>query len=320
MRAIRIHEFGPPEVMKLEEVPDPQPGPRQVVVRVCAVGVNPVETYIRSGAYSRLPPLPYTPGSDAAGLVEAVGGEVENMKAGDRVFLTGTISGAYAGKALCQAEQVHPLPKGISFSQGAAVNTPYSAAYRALFHRARALPGDWVMVHGATGGVGIAAVQLAKAAGMKVIGTGGTEKGRNLIAEQGAHLVLDHRTPDYLEKALKWTQGRGMDVIVEVLANVNLGKDLMVLAPGGRVVVVGSRGPVEINPREAMIREAAILGMLVANASEREIRSIHSALAAGLENGTLRPVVGQEFPLGEAAQAHRKVLEPGAFGKIVLIP
>jgi len=320
MKAIRIHEFGPPEVMKLEEVPDPLPGPRQVVVKICAVGINPVETYIRSGAYSRLPSLPYIPGNDAAGVVEAVGKGVEGFEAGNRVFLTGTVSGAYAEKALCRDHQVHLLPEGVSFSQGASVNTPYSAAYHALFHRARAIPGEWVMIHGATGGVGIAAVQLAKAAGMTVIGTGGTERGRRLIAEQGAQHVLDHRAPDYLEIALKLTQGRGMDVIVEVLANVNLGKDLTVLAHGGRVVVVGSRGTVEINPREVMIREAAILGMLVANASERETRSIHSALAAGLENGTLRPVIGHEFPLREAAQAHRKVLEPGAFGKIVLIP
>ncbi|MBP1718673.1 MAG: Alcohol dehydrogenase, zinc-binding domain protein, partial [Deltaproteobacteria bacterium] len=225
-----------------------------------------------------------------------------------------------AEKALCRDHQVHPLPKGISFSQGAAVNTPYSAAYHALFHRARAIPGEWVMVHGATGGVGIAAVQMAKAAGMRVIGTGGTERGRRLLTEQGIQHVLDHRAPDYLETALKLTRGRGVDVIVEVLANVNLGKDLTILAHGGRVVVVGSRGTVEINPREVMIREAAILGMLVANASGKEIQTIHSALTAGLENGTLRPVIGQELPLREAAQAHRKVLEPGAFGKMVLIP
>ena len=320
MKAIRIHEFGPPEVMKLEEVPDPQPGPHEVLVKICAVGVNPVETYIRSGAYSRLPSLPYTPGNDASGIVEAIGKGVEGFGAGDRIFLTGTVSGAYAEKALCLDHQVHPLPKGISFSQGAAVNTPYSAAYHALFHRARAIPGEWVMVHGATGGVGIAAVQMAKAAGMRVIGTGGTEKGRRLLTEQGTQHVLDHRAPDYLETALKLTRGRGVDVIVEVLANVNLGKDLTILAHGGRVVVVGSRGTVEINPREVMIREAAIRGMLVANASGKEIQTIHSALTAGLENGTLRPVIGQELPLREAAQAHRKALEPGAFGKMVLIP
>ena len=320
MKAIRIHEFGPPEVMKWEEVPDPRPGAQQVVVRVGAVGVNPVETYIRSGAYARLPVLPFTPGNDAAGVVEAVGEGVERVKAGDRVFLTGTISGAYAEKALCLETQVHPLPEKNSLAQGAGVHTPYSAAYRALFQRAKAIPGEIVMVHGATGGVGIAAIQMAKAAGMRLIGTGGTDRGRQLIAEQGAHQVFDHHAPGYLEKALAFTGGRGIDVIVELLANVNLGKDLTVLARGGRVVVVGSRGPVEINPRDAMARDGAILGMLVTNASEGESRSIHAALGAGLESGTLRPMVGQEIPLREAVRAHRRILEPGAFGKIVLIP
>ena len=320
MKAIRIREFGPPEVMKMEEVPDPQPGSGQVVVKIHAVGVNPVETYIRSGAYARLPALPFTPGNDAAGVVEGVGDGVEHFQAGDRVFLTGTISGAYAEKALCQEAQAHRLPDRTSFSQGAAVNTPYSAAYRALFQRARAIPGETVMIHGSTGGVGIAAVQLARAAGMTVVGTGGTEKGRRLIAGEGAHHVLDHHAPDYLERTLTITGGRGIDVIIELLANVNLGKDLSVLAQGGRVVVIGSRGTVEINPRDAMARDAAILGMLVTNASAAEARSIHAALTAGLESGTLRPVIGMEIPLSEAAQAHRKIMEPGAFGKIVLIP
>jgi NADPH2:quinone reductase len=320
MKAILIRAFGPPEVMKVEEVPDPRPGPGQVVVKIHAVGVNPVETYIRSGAYARLPALPFTPGNDAAGVVEGVGDGVEHLRAGDRVFLTGTISGAYGEKALCQEVQAHRLPDRTSFSQGAAVNTPYSAAYRALFQRARAIPGEAVMIHGATGGVGLAAVQLSRAAGMTVIGTGGTEKGRRLIAGEGAHHALDHHAPDYLDRALAITGGRGIDVIIELLANVNLEKDLSVLARWGRVVVIGSRGTVEINPRDVMARDAAILGMLVTNASESEVRSIHAALAAGLESGTLRPVVGLEIPLSDAAQAHRRIMEPGAFGKIVLIP
>jgi len=141
-----------------------------------------------------------------------------------------------------------------------------------------------------------------------------------LIVGEGAHHVLDHHAPGYLEKALAITGGRGIDVIIELLANVNLGKDLSVLAQGGRVVVIGSRGTVEINPRDAMARDAAILGMLVTNASAAEARSIHAALTAGLESGTLRPVIGMEIPLSDAAQAHRKIMEPGAFGKIVLIP
>jgi NADPH2:quinone reductase len=324
MKAIRIHTFGEPEVMQLEEVPDPQPGPGQVVVRVHAVGVNPVETYIRSGIYPK-PPTPYTPGNDAAGVIEAIGPEVNQVAVGDRVYITGSISGTYAEKALCLAARVHPLPSQASFAQGAAINVPYGTAYHALIQRARGLPGESVLVHGASGGVGIAAVQLARAAGMTVIGTAGTERGRKLVLEQGAHHVLDHSASGYLEQVLSLTSGRGVDVILEMLANVNLGNDLNVLARGGRVAAIGNRGPgnqgtVSINPRAAMSRDAAILGISLGNASEREVMSMHAALVGGLANGTLRPVIGEEFPLAEAAKAHHAVIESRAYGKIVLIP
>jgi len=320
MKAIRVHEFGGPEVMKLEEVVNPQAGPGQVLVRVKAAGVNPVDTYIRSGSYASEPTLPYTPGFDAAGTVESVGQGVVDFSAGDRIYGAWTISGAYAELALCEAWQVHPLPQCVSYAQGAAVNVPYATAYRALFQRAHAQPGETVLVHGASGAVGVAAVQLARAAGMIVIGTAGTERGRQLVEEQGAHHVLDHRAPRYLEELMALTKGRGVDVILEMLANVNLGKDLTVLARGGRVVVIGSRGTVEINPRDTMSRDASILGMVLMNASRQEAASIHAALVAGLENGTLRPVVGQQIPLADAPRAHQAVMEAGAYGKIVLIP
>ena len=320
MKAIRIREFGGPEVMRLEDVPDLQPGAGQVVVRVKAAGVNPVDVYIRTGTYARKPALPYTPGTDAAGVVEVVGPGVTRVGVGQRVYVTGALSGAYAEQALCQESQVYPLPPQVSFAQGAAVNIPYVTAYRALLQRAQAVPGESVLVHGASGGVGIAAVQFARAAGMKVIGTAGTEKGRELVVREGAHHVLDHRAPDYLERLRELTGGRGVDVILEMLANVNLGKDLQVLAMRGRVVVVGSRGTVEINPRDAMGRDAAVLGMTLFNLTESETASIHAAVVAGLANGTLRPVVGRELPLGDAPRAHQAVMEPGAYGKIVLIP
>ncbi len=320
MKAIRVHEFGEPEKMRLEGVEDPRCGPGQVLVRVYAVGVNPVDTYIRAGLYAAKPTLPYTPGSDASGTIEAVGEGVKRFKVGDRVYTAGTISGAYAEEALCLESQVHPLPSGTSYTQGAGLNVPYSAAYRALFQRAWAVPGETVLVHGASGGVGLAALQLSRAAGIKIIGTAGTEQGRKLAAEQGAHHVLDHRSPAHFEEILKLTENRGVDVILELLANVNLGKDLEVLAKAGRVVVIGSRGTVEINPRDAIGREAAILGMSVFNATEREVASIHAAIGAGLENGTLRPVIGLEMPLVDAPRAHRKIIEATAFGKIVLVP
>lgn len=320
MKAIRVYEFGDPQVLQIEDVPDPQPGAGQVMVRLHAVGVNPVETYIRSGTYAMKPTLPYTPGSDAAGTVEAVGDGVPSVKVGDRVYTAGTLSGAYAELALCEAGQVHPLPEGVSFQQGAGINTPYATAYRALFQRARAISGETVLVHGASGGVGIAAVQLARAAGLTVIGTAGTPEGLQLVTEQGAQYALNHHDSDYLQELLAINCARGVDVIIEMLANVNLGRDLTVLAKGGRVVVVGSRGKVEINPRDAMARDAAILGMTLPNVPPTELAAIHAAIGTGLTQGTLRPIIGRELPLAEAAAAHEAVMQPGAHGKIVLIP
>lgn len=305
--------------MRLEEAPDLQPGPGQVVIRVKAAGVNPVDTYIRSGLYPSRPPLPYTPGFDAAGVVESVGDGVTRLAVGDRVFTAGTVSGAYAQQTLCGEQHVYPLPRKVSFAQGAGVHVPYAAAYRALHHRARAVPGETVLIHGASGGVGIAAVQIARASGMTVIGTAGSEKGRKLATEQGAHYMLDHHAPDHMEKIMELTNGRGVDVILEMLANVNLAGDMKMLARGGRVVVIGSRGTVEIDPRDAMSRDAAILGMSLFNLTEEESASIHAALVAGLENGALCPVVGRELPLADAPLAHKAVMESGAYGKIVLV-
>ncbi len=291
-----------------------------MLIEIKAVGVNPVDTYIRAGAHAQKPSYPYTPGSDAAGIVRALGEGVNSFSLGQRVYTAGSITGAYAEQALCDQSQVHRLADRVSFAQGAAVNVPYATAYRALFQKAEAKANETVLVHGATGGVGIASVQLARAAGLKVIGTGGTEDGRNLALAEGAHKVIDHHAPDYLDQLMEATGGRGFDCILEMLANVNLANDLRLLAKMGRVVVIGSRGNIEITPRDAMTRDGAILGMTLFNATPEERASIHAALVAGLENGTLRPVVGRELGLAEAARAHEQVLQPGAYGKIVLIP
>ena len=309
MKAIRVHEFGNAEVLRLEEVPKPQPGPGQVLVRMRAIGVNPVETYIRAGTYPRKPDLPYTPGNDGAGVVEQVGADVNEFELGDRVYTAGSLSGTYAEFALCKTEQVHPLPANVSFAQGAAMGTPYATAYRGLFQRAQAKPGETVLVHGASGGVGTAAVQLARARGLRVLGTAGSDEGCKLAREQGAHEVFDHRAPNQFEQIMNATSGRGVDVIVELLANVNLGKDLTILEKGGRVAIIGSRGRVEIDPRDAMQRDVDLRGMVMPNTPPADLASIHAALVAGLENGMLRPVIGKEFSLAEAPQAHRAVME-----------
>jgi len=320
MKAIRVKEFGGPEVLKLEEVPDLKAGAGQVVVRVRAIGVNPVETYVRAGVYPRKPALPYTPGTDAAGTVEGVGAGVTRFRAGDRVYTATTLSGAYAEQALCDAALVFPLPAHVSFAQGAAMHIPYATAFRALFHRAQAQGGETVLIHGASGGVGVAAVQLARAAGLHVIGTAGSDRGKQLVTAEGAHQVLDHKSANHFEEALAATGGRGYDIILEMLANVNLGRDIPILAPKGRVVVIGNRGTVEINARDIMTRDGAVLAMSLWNATPSELTSIHAALVAGLENRSLRPIVGQEIPLAEVARAHVAVMDSGAYGKIVLVP
>jgi len=320
MKAIVVHEFGGPEVLKLEEVPTPKPAAGQVLVRIHGAGVNPYDAYMRAGTYAVKPPLPYTPGSDGAGIIEAVGDGVKKVKKGDRVYTAKTVTGAYAEYALALEDQVHPLPEKISFGQGAGVWVPYGTAYHALHHSAQARASETVLVHGASGGVGSAAVQMARAMGLTVFGTAGTQKGVDLVKREGAQQVFDHRKAGYQEEILKATSGRGADVILEMLANVNLAADLKLLATNGRVIIIGNRGEITINPRDLMLRRASARGFTLWAITPAEETEIHAGLIAGLENGTLRPVVGKELPLAEAARAHKEILEPGAAGKTVLVP
>jgi NADPH:quinone reductase len=310
VQAIRIHQFGDPDVLQLEEVPEPTPGPGEVLVRVHACGVNPVDTYIRAGSYGERP-RPFTPGFDPAGVVEALGEGVSHLTVGQRVYAAGVTTGGYAQKCLTVGELTFPFPERLSFAQAAGINIPYASAHRGLFGRAHARPGERVLIHGASGGVGVAACQLARAHGLHVTGTASSEAGRALILREGAHVALDHTHEGYLE-------GQSFDVILEMAAHVNLARDLVALTRYGRVVVVGSRGPVELTPRDLMSRDGAILGLLLFNTPTAELQQIHAALYAGFENGTLRPVVAQEFPLAAAAEAHRAIATPGKLGKIVL--
>lgn len=320
MKAVVVREFGGPEVLRVEEAALPSPGPGQVLVRVLAAGVNPADTYTRSGTYAVKPPLPYTPGTDGAGLVEATGAGVKVCAPGDRVYLARSVTGTYAQFALAEEAQVHRLPEALSFAQGAGLYVPYGTAYHALVHRAKARAGETLLVHGATGGVGLAALQIGRALGLRVFGTGGSPEGRALSLREGAEAVFDHDDPAYREALLPATGGRGFDVILEMLANLNLGEDLKLLARDGRVVVIGSRGDVTITPRDLMARRGSIHAFTLWAVTPEEEREIHAALGAFMEAGIVRPVVGRELPIGSAAESHRLVLEKGAKGKIVLTP
>lgn len=320
MQAIRVHKFGDPSVMQLQEVALLPPVANQLHIDIKSIGVNPVDTYIRAGIYPVSPQLPYTPGFDAAGVVIAVGPEVKHRKVGDRVYCFGSDTGCYAEQLLAKETNCYQLPDNVSFNAGAALGVPYSTAYFAIFYRAQVLPGETILVHGASGAVGLAALQMASANGIRAIGTAGTPAGLKLIKQQGAVAALDHSKPDYCDEIDELTCGQGVNVILEMLANINLAKDLNLLAKFGRVVVIGTRGSIEIDPRAIMGRNAAILGMSLFNTTEKELFCIHSALRAGMENGSLAPVINAEMPLVDAAQAHMKVMESGAKGKIVLIP
>jgi len=320
MKAIVVRKYGEPEVMKVEDVPAPQPKGAEILVKIEAAGVNPVDTYLRTGIHAHAPKLPYTPGKDAAGVVESVGDASKKFKPGGRVYTADSLTGTYAEYALCEENQLGHLPDNITFEQGAGVWTPYATSYRGLFQKAQAKRGETVLIHGASGGVGIAAVQWAKNAGLIVIGTASSQAGRDLVKSQGADHVFDHLEENYLDAVKEATSGKGVDIIIEMLANVNLQKDFDVLAMFGRITVIGNRGSVEFNPRSAMTKDASIYGMSLFNAPKEQTSEIHAAIFDGLSKGFLSPHVSRSFPLAEAPASHHEIIESKALGKIVLVP
>jgi NADPH2:quinone reductase len=324
MKAIRAHAFGGADVLQLDDVDDPVPGPGEVVIDVRAAGVNPADTYMRNGTYAIVPDLPYIPGGDAAGVVCAVGDGVDDYALGDRVF-AGTaqsfdFTGCYAEKLKRTTEQIAPLPENVDFAEAAAFGVSYTTAHYALFERGGACAGEAVFIHGASGSVGTSAIQLAKRAGLKVIGSGGTAKGLDLIRAEGADHAVDHTQDGYLDDVREQTGGTGPEIVLEMLANVNLAADMDLVAKYGRIIVIGNRGDVTITPRVAMMKEIDIRGIALWNATHEQMKPIMDDILAGVADGALRPVIGRQFPLSEAAAAHVAVLEPGAHGKIVLIP
>jgi len=320
MRAIVVEGYGEPEVMRLVECEIPEPEADEVLVQVEAIGVNPVDTYVRAGAYPVLPPPPYTPGKDVSGRVVEVGDGVKKWKKGDRVYSAGTRSGAYAEYAVCHHSQIFSLPENLDFFQGAAVGIPGAAAWRALLKRARARKGERLLIHGASGSVGMIAIQLAVARGLTVYGTAGSDKGMDNIKKAGVLKAYNHSSVSYIEDIQSDCGDRGVDIILEMLANVNLAHDLQLLGVGGRVVIIGSRGTINIDPRATMAKETEILGMSLFNGSEVEMKEAQVGLYQLMSEGRLVPEISVKMELDQAPQAHRMILENGNCGKILLVP
>ena len=324
MKAIRVHSFGGPEVLQLETIDDPIPGAGEVVVELRAAGVNPADTYMRSGTYAVLPKLPYTPGGGGGGVISAIGPGVTDHKVGDRVFvgtaLTFDLTGCYAEKVKRKASEVLALPKGVTFAQAVAFGVSYPTAHYALFERGGARPGETVFISGASGSVGSSAIQLAKRAGLRVIGSAGTPKGLELVRAEGADHAVNHTQEGYMDEVRRFTGGKGPELILEMLANVNLASDMDVAAKFGRIIVIGNRGEITINPRVAMAKDLDIRGLVLWNATAAQVKSMMLDILSGVTEGSLRPVVGREMRLSEAAAAHIAVLEHGVSGKLVLTP
>ena len=233
--------------------------------------------------------------------------------------LNGSYStGTFAQKVVCDKTNVYPLPDHVSFEQGAALGIPALTAYRALFQRANLRPGQIVLIHGASGGVGLQAVQMAKAHGAKVIGTASKPEGKKMVEQAGADFVIDHVTEATIEDVLALMDGNGPDVIIEFLANRNLETDLKLIAPFGKIVIIGNRGSIEINPRLAMQKECDILATALWNAPKDEYeQSIHGVIGM-LKSGALRPIIGKTFSLQKASQSFEELAKGIGNGKIVL--
>jgi len=324
MKAVRIHEYGGPEVLVYEDVETPSPGPGQVLVSVRAAAVNPIDVAVRSNSFPTPRQPPKTIGSDGAGVVEAVGADVTGVTAGDEVFFTGLgvgSEGSYAEHALIAAVQAVRKPAGISFEEAAALGLAFSTAWYGLVRRAALAAGETVLVQGAAGGVGSAAVQLAHARGARVLATVGSAADAVRVGPLGADETIDRTVVDVATEVKRLTDGQGVDVILELVVSANLAADLGMIARGGRIVGIGG-GPqptVTIPTGQAIAVDASLLFASSSNAGRAGTAEVLTQVARLVEQGTVRPVVGRVYPLSQAREAH-ELLVGRHFGKIVLVP
>ncbi len=324
MKAVRVTRFGLDHPMVVEDVGEPTPGPGEMLVRIAAAGVNPLEIAIRSGNHPRAKAmtLPYTCGTDVAGEVEAVGEGVEAFAPGDRVWGRAS-TGAYAEKGLLPAGSTGKLPDSMSFSDGAALPIPLLTAWNAVVVKGEAAPGDCVLVQGGAGGVGYLAIQLACTIGCRVFTTVSSREKADFCLAVGAEAAINYKEDDVSERVMALTSGRGADIVVETVGCDNLPADLRLNAINGRIVIVGTgtgKGPdVTIALPAAMGRDARILALSSGNLSPL-VPGILRRLNPLLESGAIKPHIGQELPMEKANESHELLLSGKFFGKVNLVP
>lgn len=315
MKAIQIMNYGPASDLELVEIDKPSINSDQILVKVSTAGVNPVDTYIRSGQNNYTAFFPHIPGSDGAGTIEQIGFNVTGFEVGQRVYFNRSVSGSSAEFTICDPENLFPLADALSFAEGACIGIPFTTAYQALL-RAEAKAGDKVLIHGATGAVGTAAIQLASILGMEVVASAGTKEGAQMLQKLGFKEVVMHNQPGHL-KPFQFAN-QGFNIIIEMLANYNLSQDLKSLSFRGRIAVVGNHGTVEINPRDLMLRDASIIGIALANTQPEDLKRTAKAMLPLFEKKVLNPVISKRYQFEELAQAHEDILHPGAMGNLIL--
>lgn len=324
MKAVRIHEFGGPEVLVYEDIRKPDPEPSQILVKVAAASVNPVDVAVREDRFPTPKRPPKTLGSDGAGTVEAIGAEITTVRPGDRVSFSGLgvgSEGSYAEYALIAEAQAVPLPGSLSFVDAAALGMAFPAAYYGLVTRGALKQGETVLVQGAAGGVGSASVQLAKALGARVLATASGPGAAELVLSLGAEAVIDFKSEDVAARVLELTDGKGVDLVHELVLSVNLPLDVKLVATGGRIVGTG-QGPspeATVPIGEALGKDVSVLFMNLNNAKRAGVAAISAEIAELAAAGKVKPVIGMELPLAEARRAH-ELLEGDHLGKIVLLP
>jgi NADPH:quinone reductase-like Zn-dependent oxidoreductase len=343
MRAVMITKHGGPEVLQVQEMPDPPVGPGEVRITVKAAGINFADTVARVGLYPDSPPVPCVIGYEVAGEVESVGEGVEDHKPGDRV-LAGTRFNGYAELVTVPSEMVYSLPKKLSFEQGAAFPVNYATAQAGLVTMGGLEQGDRALIHSAAGGVGIAATQIAKLRGAEVFGTASPSK-HDAIREQGVDHAIDYRSQDFAEEVLRITDGEGVDVILDALGPTSARKGYRILRPGGCLILYGASEVSTGEKRNLVAAGRAALkapfatlpwwksiGVMNENKGMFGLNMLHwwdreggldrviQPLLPQLEKGDLRPVVAEAFSFEQAPDAHRFIAERRNVGKVVLVP
>ena len=322
MRAVVCDRLGDPSVLKIEERPVPEPGPADVLVKVGAASVNFPDVLMLSAGYQHKPELPFIPGMEGAGTVTVVGAEVKTWRPGDKVIF-GVRPGAMAEYVRVPANgNLMPAPKGWSWAEAAAFRIGATTAYHSLVHRAALKKREVLLVHGASGGVGMAAVQLGKHLGAQVIATGSSDERLAVVREQGADLVVNLNTSDFVAIVKGMTDGRGADVIYDPVGGEVLEKSLRAANYGARVLVVGftSGGPTQIMSNYVLIKGLSILGVRAGETLRRQPHMNYSyeELPRLAALGVMRPHISHRFPMERAADAFRALIDRQVIGKAVV--